>query len=436
MSILSTIKIVLRSMMANKTRTALTVLGIVVGIASVIIVFSAGEGINGLVLGQIESFGGSDMIETEIKVPSTKKGSAAEQQSAAALVQGVQVTTLTLDDMEDIMKLPNIKNAYAGITGQEQVSYGNELRRSMVMGVTASFLDIDRGEVKVGRFFTDAEDKSLSKVVVLGHKMAEKLFGDSDPINKSIKVRGSKYRVIGVMEERGAIMTFDFDDMVFLPIRTLQKRVMGINHILFMMHQVYDKDLAKETAESMRLVLRENHDIESKVVEAGEKRNIGEDITDTSKDDFRVVTMAESMEIISVVTDVITLLLLAIVAISLVVGGVGILNIMYVVVTERTPEIGLRKAVGAKYNDIMIQFLIESVVITIIGGIIGIIAGVGISYLISIGANSQGLDWKFSVPVKSFVVALGFSTFFGILFGVYPARKAARLDPINALRQE
>ncbi len=428
MRIISTIQISLRAMRANKVRTGLTVLGMVIGIASVIIVFSAGEGINSLIVGQIESFGGSDMIETEIKVPSTKKGVASETQAGMSLAMGVQVTTLTLDDMEDIDRLPNVEKSYAGIMGQEQVSYGNELRKALLFGVTANFIDLDQSEVDYGRFFFDAEDKSLSQVAVLGCSIKEKLFGESDPIGRSIKIRKKKFRVIGVLKERGAVMTLDFDDFVYAPVRTLQKKIMGIDHVIFMMHQIEDVGLIDNTQEEMRYILRENHNLPHP---EGPTDWMG-----VGKDDFRVVSMTESMEIMETVTGAITLLLLAIVAISLVVGGVGILNIMYVVVSERTAEIGLRKAVGARYRDIMLQFLFEAVLITIAGGIVGVVFGVAISFLISWGANYYGLDWEFVVPVRAFVVALGFSAFFGIVFGVYPARKAARMEPVEALRKE
>ncbi|MCX6796143.1 MAG: ABC transporter permease, partial [Candidatus Falkowbacteria bacterium] len=338
MQIRSPIKSALISMRSNKFRTALTVLGVVIGIASVIIVYSAGEGITQLIVGEVQSFGGPDMIETEIKVPSTKKGAAAEQQSAMSLAQGVQITTLTIKDMEDINKLPNIKNAYAGITDQEQISFGNEMRRAMIMGVSASFINIGNSKVDYGHFFTEEEDKSLEKVIVLGSKMKEKLFGDSDPLGKFVQVRKEKFRVIGIMKEQGAVMGFDFDDIAYFPVRTLQKRVMGIDHLMFMMHQVYDQTKIRETAEEMREIVRSNHDIASVPIDPTKTKNIGEDLTDTSKDDFRVVTMAESLSILSTVTGAITLLLLAIVAVSLVVGGVGIMNIMYVTVTERTFE--------------------------------------------------------------------------------------------------
>lgn len=419
-----TIKTALRAMSLNKVRTGLTILGMVIGIASVVIVFSAGEGISSLITGQIESFG-TDFIETEIKVPTGKKGTAAETQGAIAMTQGLQVTTLSLEDLDDITKLPNIINGYANILSQDKVSYGNETKKAILLGATASYIDIDKSEVESGRFFSDSEDKSLAQVAVLGSKIKDKLFGDSDPIGKSIKIKKTKFRIIGVMEERGAVMTMDFDDYVYLPVRTLQKKLMGVNHVLYMVHKVSDMSIVESTAEDIRFTLRENHNIDMPL-----------DPKDISKDDFRVVTMTEMMDTLGVITGAITLLLLAIVAISIVVGGVGIMNIMYVIVSERTSEIGLRKAVGAKFKDIMGQFIIESILITIIGGVVGIIVGVLVSYLISVGANYSGLDWKFSVPLKAYVVALSFSFIFGVAFGAYPARKAARMEPVEALRNE
>jgi len=425
---LNLVKTAFKSLLSNKTRTFLTVLGIMIGIASVIIVYSAGEGLSALILNQIEAFG-TNIIETEIKVPTSKKGVAAEQQSASALVQGVQVTSLTLDDLKDINNLPNTSIGYPGLMGQERVSYGNEMKNGLILGSNSYFIDIDQSEIEIGRFFTESENNSLSKVVVLGHDIREDLFGDMDPLGKLIKIKHSKYRVIGTMEERGGMMGMNWDDFLYLPIKTLQKRLMGVSHITYMIHELHNVDLADETAEEMRRILRENHDLpEPKEVYSG--------FMDTGRDDFRVVTMDEMMDTMNVITGALTWLLLAIVAISLLVGGVGIMNIMYVIVGERSKEIGLRKAVGATYRAIMMQFLIESVVITVVGGVVGLFFGALISFLISYIARYMGLDWVFSIPLEAYLVALSFSTFFGLLFGIYPARKAAQMEPIAALRME
>ncbi|RMD59619.1 FtsX-like permease family protein [Candidatus Parcubacteria bacterium] len=410
------IKVSFKSMAANKMRTALTVLGMVVGIASIIVVFSAGEGIRSIVVGQIESFG-TNIIETEIKAPTGKKGYKSESKSGAAIALGMQITTLTLDDMEEVKKLENIQDGYAAIMSQELVTFRHLRQKAFLFGTTASYEQIDSSEVAQGRFFTDREDKALAKVVVLGKKIKDELFGDSDALGKYINISNSRYQVIGIMKERGTMMQMDFDKFIYLPIRTLQKRIMGINHISYMVHQVKDMDRAAETAEEIRTILRRRHNI-----------------TDPDKDDFRVVTMEEMMDILDTATSALTILLLAIVTISLIVGGVGILNVMYVIITERRSEIGLRKAVGARSWDIVMQFVLESVIITLLGGVVGILLGIVIAWLIAQVAVAHQLDWRFVLPWQSFVVAVLFSIIFGIVFGIFPARKAARLDPVETLR--
>lgn len=406
-------------MSANKLRTALTVLGIVIGSVSVVVVYSAGEGIRGLLLGQIESFG-TDIIQTEIKIPANKRSAAeSEQNSGSGIAQGVQITTLRHEDLEDISKLKNVAGGYGAILSQDKASYGSETRRAFLLGVSADYINIDSTEISRGRFFSEEEDKSLSQVVILGSKIAEKLFGDSEAVGKYIVLHKSKYQVIGVMEEKGRMMTMDFDEYIYLPVRTLQKKIMGIEHFLYTVHQLADPSRAADTAEEARTILRDNHDI-----------------TDPDKDDFRVTTMDEMLETLDTIMNALTILLLSIIAISLVVGGVGILNVMYVSVSERVGEIGLRKAVGANYSAIKQQFLVESVLVTLIGGVAGVLVGILISWLLAWGASSFGLEWRFVVPLQGVIVSLSFSFLFGVLFGIGPATKAARLDPIEAMRKE
>lgn len=405
-------------MAANKMRTFLTVLGVMIGIASIIIVYSAGEGIRSLLVSQLEAFG-TDIIETEIKVPTAKKGSSGDTESAMAMASGVQITTLSDEDFKDINKVPNIINGYGAVITQEKVAVGNESQKANIYGVSASYLDIDRSKIANGFFYTQDDDASLSQVAVLGSKMKISLFGDSDPLGQYISIRKLKFRIIGVMEPRGATFGMDLDDYIYVPVHTLQKKIMGTDYYMYMIHQFQDPKLAADTAEEIKRVIRDNHDI-----------------TDPAKDDFRVSTMEEMMSMLDTVTGALTWLLLAIVVISLVVGGIGILNIMYVIVSERTLEIGLRKAVGANYSDIMTQFLVEAIMITLLGALIGVIIGVAISKLIAIGATFAGLAWEFRVPFTAFVVSISFALLFGVFFGVYPAKKAARMNPIDALRKE
>ncbi len=286
-------------------------------------------------------------------------------------------------------------------------------------GVSPSFIDIDTSEVEAGRFFTDEEDKSLAKVAVIGQSIKDDYFGEQNPLGKYLKIGKNNYKVIGVLEEKGMMMTMDMDDMVYLPLRTLQKLVMGIDHVMFVIGELIDQQIAQATADDLTLMMRDRHGI-----------------TDPNKDDFAVTTMEEMMGIFDSIFDAVTLLLMAIVAVSLVVGGVGIMNIMFVSVTERTSEIGLRKAVGASSQSILAQFLWEAVVLTFSGGVIGIIVGVLFSLVTAIGAQSQGFDWPFIIKPMSLIIAVGVSVIIGLAFGLYPAQKAAKKDPIEALRFE
>ncbi|MBU1921814.1 ABC transporter permease [Patescibacteria group bacterium] len=411
----ASIEIALKTLKTNKARTFLTLLGVVIGICAVIVVVSAGNGLEQYITSQVEAFG-TDTIEIEIKTPNTEQASA---ENATGMVGGISVTTLKIEDAEAVIEHPNISNAWYGVMSQNLLSYQGEVKKAFLMGLNAAFKEIDKWEVADGRFFTDEEDKSLSRVVILGSKVKDKLFGDSDAVGQNIKISRLNFRVIGVMEERGSMMFFDWDDMAIVPARTMQKKMMGIDHVSFIFAQMIDTSIGDQTVEDITMLLRERHGT-----------------TDMKNDDFAVMSMEQANEMMAVVFDGLTILLLALVSISLVVGGVGIMNIMYVSVTERTGEIGLRKAMGARGRDIMGQFLWESLIISFVAGGVGIVVGNAISYLIAWVASTQGFAWDFQVSIFGILLAVGFSAVVGLIFGLYPARKAASLDPIESLRFE
>ena len=400
----------------NKGRASLTIFGITIGIMVVILVLSAGNGVKGLVLGELDSFG-NDWIDIEVKVPSTGKASVSNAQDQA---RGVTITTLTTDDAEAVEKLENIKNIYAGVTTQAVVSYGNEKKQPMFFAVTPSYIEIDAGsEMEDGQFFSEEDNAGASQVIVLGAGLRDTLFGNDDAVSKNVKVGDTSFRVVGVMKERGATGFFNYDDIAYIPIKTAQKKLMGIDHVLFMIAQMRDAEKGEATAEEIRALIRDRHDI-----------------TDPDKDDFAVTTQQESVELINTVFFGIQALLVVLAAISLIVGGVGIMNVMYVSVVERTFEIGLRKSVGATEASIRSQFLVEAIVLTAFGGVSGILLGMLFSFLIAVGAQSFGLNWKFVISVPSILLGTGFSVIIGLVFGYFPAKHAASLDPITALRQE
>jgi len=343
-NILSIIKIAFTALRVNKLRSFLTILGIVIGIMSVILVFSAGEGLKGLLLSQMESYG-TDFVEVEIKTPSTSKTSA---ENATSMVMGVNVTTLTLDDADAILSHPNIKDAYSGIMGQAIMTRDEKSDIVQIWGASSSFIDIDSSEIEEGRFYTDEEDRSLARIVVLGSEAKKNFFGDKEAVGKNVKIGKHSFKVVGVLKEKGTVMFMNMDEWIYLPIRPLQKLVMGIDHVMFVMAKIDNMDISEQTAQELTLLMRDRHEI-----------------TDPEKDDFAVTTMTEMMGIWDTIMGGVTLLLMAIVAVSLIVGGVGIMNIMFVTVSERTKEIGLRKAVGAKRKDILFQFLIESAAMTL-----------------------------------------------------------------------
>lgn len=408
------IKTPVQSLLANKVRSFLTILGIVIGVSAVIIIMAVGAGAQSLILGQIESLG-SNLV-------GVLPGNAGDGAPASAM--GIVITTLTYDDMLAVKNknnVPNLLNVVAYVKGFSSVSWESNSYDTNISGVTSSYPDVEGGEIESGRFFTEAEEKSTSKIVVLGSTVKKEVFGDSDPIGKKVKIQKHTFEVIGVMKERGTVAFQNYDDQVFIPIYTMQKVIEGINHISMMRMTIDNENNINSAVEDIKSTLREQHGI---------KNNSGDE------DDFTVRAAAQALDIITTVTDSLKFFLAAMAAISLVVGGIGIMNIMLISVNERTREIGLRKAVGANNDNILIQFLFESIFLTVLGGIIGIIFGTLFSFLVYIVANALNYDWAFHVSIFSIILAIAVSMLIGLIFGIIPARKASLLEPIEALRYE
>lgn len=403
---------------ANKVRTLLTTVGIIIGVATVILVISLGEGARGFILGQLGNIA-PETLQVEVQVPS--RGSKMERatQSGNALATGVQITTMKVKDVDDIRQLSNVENAYAYAFGQEKAVSFRDSKTTNIYAVEPSYLTVEKKTVGEGRFFTESENDNDAKVAVLGPEIKRILFGDQNAVGQTIKIKQQNFTVVGVMEELGSQGFVSFDEFIYIPLQTGMRQLLGVDYIRNFVVQVKDKSRITATIYEMEGILRRNHGIR-----------------DPAKDDFAVSTPDEALSIVGTVTGGISLLLLSIAAISLIVGGIGIMNVMYVTVTERTKEIGLKKAIGAPPSTILAQFLMEAVIITVFGGLIGIAIGVFLSYMITVIAQALDVAFVFSVPPSAILIAFGVSTAFGLVFGYAPARRAAGMNPIEALRYE
>jgi putative ABC transport system permease protein len=408
-------RLALRTLKANMMRSVLTTLGIIIGVITVIMVFALGQGTQNLIQGELLAYG-SNTVFVEVKVPGF---SDTNPGAATALVEGVTITTLKPEDMNASLDIPGVTNAYAAVISQEKVSSLYDTQRYMIQGTSSTFTDIDQSDVEIGRFFTDAEDRSMTRVAVIGQSVAEELFSGTDPLNQTLRVKGVNFRIIGIMKELGLVGFQDMDKQVYIPLKAMQKLILGINYVPYYVIQVENDTIAPLVKEDLIQLLDYRHNI-----------------TKPEGRDFRVTTMEEAADMISVITDALQLLLAVLAAISLLVGGVGVMNIMFVAVTERTREIGLRKAVGATPKAIMLQFLWESIMITALGGTLGIIIGLSMVWLFLWGASFAGIDIEFFIPVTGILIAIGAAILEGLIFGLYPAKKAASLHPIESLRYE
>ena len=399
------IAIAFTSLLSNKMRTILTMLGIIIGVGAVIVMVSIGMGVRQNITNSIASLGSNMLIVTP---GSANKGGV---RSAAGSSQ-----KLKLDDAEAIKKkIKNIDYVSPTVNSSYQIVYGNENWNSSVYGVTPEYLKIRSLSVTSGSFITASDINSRNRVAVIGSTVASNLFDTTNPVGKNIRIGNQPFRVIGVLESKGqSSMGNDQDDVVIIPLTTAQERLMGITYIRSINIQVSDSskmDLVQEQVESL---LRQRHRIRT-----------GQD------DDFTVRNLTSLLETVNNTTTMLTLFLGSTAAISLLVGGLGIMNIMMVSVTERTREIGIRKALGATFKDIMLQFLIEAVIIGVVGGVLGILFGVESALLVS-----KVSTFTTYITVFPIVISFSFSVGIGLFFGLYPARKAARLDPIEALRYE
>jgi len=411
--ILDPIKISFHNLNSSKFRSFLTMLGIIIGVGSVIIVMSLGSSAQGLVLNQVKTLG-SNLIGI---LPG-----GAEEKGPPAAALGITITTLKYQDYEaliDKKKVPNLTSVAATVTGTALVKSASETKQENYYGTTASLADIQKFELAEGRFLLPQEDTNLARSVVLGSTAAGDLFPNTDPLGKDIIIKDQVFKVVGVLKKKGSSGFTNVDDLIYLPLFTAQKALLGINYLNSVSAKVDADENVDRAMEDIRATLREQHNI-----------------TNPIDDDFTVRSTAQALSVLTNITNVLKYFLAGIAAISLVVGGVGIMNIMLVSVRQRIWEIGLRQAVGARKSDIILQFLIESVFVTFSGGSVGIILGGLISFLAAAIIKHLGYDWQFSLPAQSIMLAASIAILIGLIFGMYPARKAGRVSPMEALRYE
>lgn len=406
-------KIAYQALSASRLRFFLTVLGMVIGVASVILVMSAGASAQQLILGQVESVG-SNLLAI---LPG-----ASEENGPPALALGIVSKTLVNSDLEalrDGKNIPEITDAAGYVTGTTSAESDSENMVVSYQGVSASLPNVETVKMEDGRFFFPNEDTRLARIAVLGAEAEEKLFPNRDSIGKTVTLKRVPFTVIGVTKKRGSGVFSNTDDVIYIPLDTAQKELLGVKYLSYVRAKVDQaEDIDRVKLEVYRL-LNQRHGIDP-----------------GQESDFSVRSLESALGTLRSLTNVLKFFLVSIAAISLLVGGIGIMNSMLIAVNARIREIGLRKAVGARSSQILFQFILESIIITLLGGLIGIALGVSLAYVSSLILSQLGYDWQFLIPLSSIWVSFGVCFVIGMAFGLYPARKASKVSPMEALRYE
>ncbi len=419
MNLLESIAVALRSLATNKMRAGLTMLGIIIGISAVITLVSVGQGVQAVVDEQMEGIGSNLLFV----MPGELEASRTSVQS---MLRSVNISTLTLGDavaMANPLNAPDLLGVAPEFVANGTLVYGNRNAQTSVAGVTPSYPDVRNFYPVKGSFIREEDIRSRARVAALGQSVLEELFPPGiDPIGQTIKINRVPFRVIGVMQEKGASSFSDDNDIVFIPLTTAQTRLFsgrdlsGEYTVSVIYAKAIDESRLDRARDQIANLLRRRHGL----------------IYSTDKNDFTVLTQKDVGDVLQSLTTILTVFLGLIAAVSLLVGGIGIMNIMLVSVTERTREIGIRKAVGAKRRDILIQFLIEAIVLSLLGGLIGITLGVSGT----VGVSKTVSELTLHLSASTILLSAGFSTGVGLFFGIYPAVRASRLNPIDALRYE
>ncbi len=391
-----------RSIVSHKMRSILSMLGILIGVAAVIAMLALGQGAKESISKTIASLG-SNLL-------TVRPGS--HRLHGVALEAGA-VTRFTLQDVDAMAKIPGVKKVAPSVTGRGQIVYANKNWNTQAQGTGVSFAQMRASVPTIGRFFTDEESRMRARVAVIGATVAKQIFADTNPLDARIKINRISFQVIGILPAKGTTMWRDQDDLVVIPITTAMYRLLGKQYVDSIDVEVSDPSLMEEVQNSIKELIIKRHKLTDK----------------ESEDSFEIRNMADIQQTLVQTTQTMTMLLGSIAAISLLVGGIGIMNIMLVSVTERTREIGLRKAIGARESDVMLQFIIESIVMTFTGGALGVLFGSGIALLLAVIAG-----WTVKVSLFSVILATTFSIIVGLVFGLWPARQASKLDRIEALR--